>query len=997
MLYTITVDWVNTGVGFRAGRASGPNTAVTRQRAFAALLCLFVSTLFALPTGGTDDDKKLPRHAERWVKRTLERMSLEEKVGQLMMITYFGDFTSVDSPEYQRLTRQLKELHPGGLIVVTRPRQPTGFDRSEIYALAHLSNRLQRLSPTPLLVSADFERGAGFRIRATTSFPHNMSLGASGDPELAYWMGRIAAAEARALGVHWLLAPVADVNNNPLNPIINIRSFGEDPAAVSRMVAAFVRGCEEARALCTAKHFPGTGDIALDPHLTLATVTADRARLDRVELAPFRAAIDAGVSSIMTEHIAVPALEPDPTVPATFSYAITTELLRRQMGYNGLVITDALDMSAITNLVWPGEAAVRAVEAGADVILMSPEPEAAYAALRRAVLSGRITESRLDDSVERILRAKARLGLHREAQVEPDAIDSIIANRTFEEQADVMASSGVALLRDDSNLLPLDATRLQRGFLLAVSADPDSYPAGELERELRPRVDSLLVTRADRYFSKPEQVTLPSPALYDWSIIAVFVRIADRKGNVALPENLAALVNRVLADGKPAALVILGSPYLAERFPLAKTVLCAFSTAEVAERAAARALFGQTAIGARLPVTVPQVAKLGAGLDRPAVRMELAAPLPQDAARFEPIAALLRQAVGEGVAPGGVVAVGYRGRLAMLEAEGRLRYDDDAGVQPDTLYDLASLTKVVATTTAAMMLYERGQLSLDTPVVNYIPELKRGPDAAAKQGILVRHLLTHSSGLPGYVRFYQEVKTRAQLFDRIYELPLEYPTGSQSVYSDLGIILLGEVIERASGRSLDHFLQENLFGPLGMRGTMFNPPRNLRDRIAPTEDDREFRHRLVRGEVHDENAFVMGGVAPHAGLFSTAGDLAVFCQMLLNGGVYAHRRFLRRSTIELFTSRQPVPGSTRGLGWDTPSEPSSGGQYLSRRAFGHTGFTGTSIWIDPEKKLFVILLTNRVHPTRTNERIRAFRPRLHDAVVQALGLAPNSPRPAGNE
>ena len=963
------------------------------------LLCLLAAGLAALSTGGADDsDRKLPRHAERWAKRTLERMSLEEKVGQLLMITYFGDFTSVDSPEYQRLSRQLKELHPGGFIVVTRPRRPTGFDRSEIYALAHLTNRLQRLSPTPLLMSADFERGAGFRIRATTSFPHNMTLGASGDPELAYWMGRIAAAEARALGVHWLLAPVADVNNNPLNPIINIRSFGEDPAAVSRMVAAFVRGCEEARALCTAKHFPGTGDIALDPHLTLATVTADRARLNQVELASFRAAIDAGVSSIMTEHIAVPALDPDPTVPATFSFAITTELLRRQMGFDGLIVTDALDMSAITNLTWPGEAAVRAVEAGADVILMSPEPEAAFAALRRAVLSGRISGDRLDASVERILRAKARLGLHRQAQVELDAIDAIIANRAFEEQADIMASSGVALLRDDVNLVPFDATRSQRGFLLAVSADPDSYPGGELEQELRPRVDSLLVMRADRYFSKPEQITLPSPALYDWSIVAVFVRIADRKGNVALPDNLAALVNNVLANGKPTALVILGSPYLAERFPQAKTVLCTFSTAEIAERAAVRALFGQTSIRARLPVTVPRTAALGAGLDRPAVRMELAAALTQDAARFEPVAALLRQAVSEGVAPGGVLAVGYRGRLAALEAAGRLRYDDDASrAEPDTIYDLASLTKVIATTTVTMMLYERGQLSLDAPVVNYLPELKQGPDAAAKQGITVQHLLTHSSGLPGYLRLYQEVKTRAQLLDRIYALPLEYPPGSRSVYSDLGIILLGEVLERASGRPLDQFVQENLFGPLGMRDTLFNPPRNLRDRIAPTEDDREFRHRLVRGEVHDENAWVMGGVAPHAGLFSTARDLAVFCQMLLNGGSYAHRRYLKRSTIELFTARQPLPESTRALGWDTPSEPSSGGQYLSRRAFGHTGFTGTSLWIDPEKRLFVILLTNRVHPTRTNERIRTFRPQLHDAVVQALGLAPNSPHTAGNE
>ncbi len=945
--------------------------------------------LVAGPRTGLSEEK-LPRHAERWVRRTLERMTLEQKVGQLLMVPYFGDFASTDSEEYRQLTRRLRELHVGGLIVATKPRRPSGFDRSEIYALAHLTNRLQGLAPVPLLVAADFERGAGFRIRQTTSFPHNMALGATGEPNYAYQMGRIAATEARALGVHWLLAPVADVNNNPLNPIINIRSFGEDPALVARMVAAFVRGCEEAGGLCTAKHFPGTGDITLDPHLELATVTGDRNRLDTVELVPFRAAIEAGVGAVMTEHIAVPALDPEPDMPATFSYPITTGLLRQELDFDGLIVTDAMVMSAITARTWAGEAAVRAVEAGADVILMSPQPEAAFDALRRAVISGRLREARLDQSVERILRAKARLNLHRRTEVEPNGLEAVLANRTFEEQAQEMADRGVALLRDDTPAwLPLDATKPQRGFLLVVSADPDTFPGDALEDELRPRVDSLITTRIDRLYFKPEEAVLPSPLLYDWSIIAVFVRIADRKGNVALPDDMAALVSRVLESSKPTALVILGSPYLAERFPTARTVLCTFSTAEVAERAAIRALFGQTPISGRLPVTIPEVASRGAGLRQAAVPMELHVPPADSDERFQPVETLLQQAVADGVFPGGVLAVGHQGRLVALRPFGRLSYDDDAPpVRPDTLYDLASLTKVVATTTAAMMLYERGLLPLDAPVTDYLPEFRAGPDAALKDRILIRHLLTHSSGLPGYVRLFQEVKDRRQLLERIYTLPLDYPTGSRSVYSDLGIILLGEILERISGRPLDHFLQENLFTPLGLRNTLFKPPSSLRARVAPTEQDREFRHRLLRGEVHDENAWVMGGVAPHAGLFSTARDLAVFCQLLLNGGIYAHRRYLKRSTIELFTTRQRIPDSSRALGWDTPSDPSSGGHYLSTRAFGHTGFTGTSIWIDPEKELFIVLLTNRVHPTRTNEKIRDLRPRLHDAVIEALGLVP---------
>jgi len=978
------------GVAVRIARqASLPRPPA--RRFFASLLLL---TWFLLPAAIAEaPEQKFSRSDDRWVKRTLERMSLDEKIGQLLMVPYYGGFANTDSEEFLRLARQIRELHVGGLIVSTRPQRPTGFERSEIYGLAQLTNRLQQLAPVPVLVAADFERGAGFRVRDTTSFPHNMTLGAAGDTELAYRMGRIAASEARALGVHWLLAPVVDVNNNPLNPIINIRSFGEDPAEVGRLAAAFIRGCQEAGALCTAKHFPGLGDTTLDPHLELAAVGVDRARLEQLELVPFKAAIAGDVAAVMTEHIVVPALDPEP-VAATFSRPITTGLLRDQLGFEGLVITDDVSMNAIASHIWPGEAAVRAFEAGADVILsMSRQPEVAFAALKRAVESGRLGEERLNQSVERILRAKARLGLPRQAQVDLEQVEALVNNPRFQEQAQEMADRGVALLRDDAGLLPLDSTRPQRGLLLIVSADPDPFPGAELERELTSRVDSLQVVRTDRLFFKPEEIALPAASLYDWTLVAAFVRVADRKGNVALPENLAALVQKILNNGKPAALIILGSPYLAERFPQAKTVLCTFSTAEIAERAAIRAVFGQIGTSARLPVTIPGTAERGAGLTRAAAPMELAAAAPEDETRLAPVFTLLDQAAAQGITPGGVLAVGHGGRLAAVHPFGRLRYASDADrVQPDTLYDLASLTKVVATTTAAMMLYERGALPLDARVVDYLPELQQGPDAAAKARITVRHLLTHSSGLPGYLRLFQEVNDRRQLLERICAAPLEYAPGSQSVYSDLGMILLGEVIERASGQPLDVFLQKNLFEPLGLRSTLFRPPQAWRDRIAPTEEDAEGRRGLIHGEVHDGNAWMMGGVAGHAGLFSTAPDLAVFCQLLLNGGVYRHRRFLQRSTLELFTSRQTdITGASRALGWDTPTEPSTSGRYFSARAFGHTGFTGTSIWIDPEKRLFVILLTNRVHPTASNNQIRSLRPAVHDAVVAALGLAPPTP------
>lgn len=351
------------------------------------------------------------------------------------------------------------------------------------------------------------------------------------------------------------------------------------------------------------------------------------------------------------------------------------------------------------------------------------------------------------------------------------------------------------------------------------------------------------------------------------------------------------------------------------------------------------------------------------------------------AADFEPVDRLLEDFRERRAFPGGVLALGDREALLHLHAFGRLTYDADAAlVTVGTLYDLASLTKVVATTTMAMILVDEGRLDLDQPVVEIVPGFQ-GP---GKDAVTVRHLLTHSSGLPAIVPLYKEVQGRTAFLERIQAMALEYPAGSRSVYSDPGIILLGEILEQAAGQPLELFVRERVFEPLGMRNTLYRPPAELRSRIAPTEID-PWRGRLVHGEVHDENAFALGGIAPHAGLFGTAGDLSRFARMLLNGGVLDGRRIVSRETVELFTRRAGIPGSDRALGWDTKSaEGSSAGTLLSSRSFGHTGFTGTSIWIDPESGLFVILLTNRVHPTRENNLIREARPAVADAVVRAL-------------
>jgi beta-glucosidase-like glycosyl hydrolase/CubicO group peptidase (beta-lactamase class C family) len=959
-------------------------------------LLLFCTLLMARTAGTakpTRPKQTTPAHAraadsvagERWVRETLAKMTLDQKLGQLLVVYYYGGFTQADSADHAELVRDVTQLHVGGFILKTQVT-PTGLNFSQAYPTAILANDLQRRAAIPLLVAADFERGTAMRLDEGTSFPHAMAVAATGEPADAYAMGRITAIEARAVGVNWVLAPDADVNSNPANPIINTRSFGEDPARVSEFVAAFVRGVEENGALATAKHFPGHGDTSTDSHLVLPTVTADRAQLDRVDLAPFRAAIAAGTSTIMTGHLAVLALDPDPSVPATLSPLITTDLLRKTMGFRGLVVTDAMDMGGVTAIYPPGEAAVRAVLAGADVLLIPPTPDAALAGLRAAVASGRIPMSRIDDAVTNILRAKAHLNLENARLVNVDDISKIVGKPEFLRTAQDIADRGVTLLADQQHVLPLDATRPLRVLLVIVSADPNPNPGGDFEAEIRPRVDSLQVLRADTQFARAAQVKLPPASSYDVAIAAVLVQVADRKGTVGLPDDEAALVNAVLSAGKPAIVACFGSPYLASRFPDAKTWIAAFSTADVAQRAVARAMFGQVAIGGRLPVTIPGGAALGAGMDVPANPMTLA---PADAALESKLAnayATLDAAVADRAFPGGVLAVGYKDLLA-VHAFGRQTYDATSpAVTADTMYDAASLTKSVVTTTLVAMLTESGQLDLDAPVARYIPEWAAGPQAEWRARVTLRHLLTHTSGLPAHEEFYKTMKTQQEMIAAICALPLEYEPGTQSIYTDLGFMLLGEIVQRVTGRPLDDLARGRIFDPLGMTRTMYRPPAALLSQIAPTENDTTWRKRLVHGEVHDENAFAIGGVAGHAGMFATAPDLAAFCQMLLDGGIYAHRRMLARSTIEEFTSPSPLAPATRTLGWMLPTADSASGHFFSPGTFGHLGFTGTSIWIDPSRNLFVVLLTNRVYPTRENEKIAQVRPAVHDAILSGLGL-----------
>lgn len=905
----------------------------------------------------------------------LDAMGLRQKAAQMIMVRAYGQHRNPDSLEHRKLLSSVTELGVGGVVL---------FD-SDLESIPRLLDTLQESAQIPLLVAADLESGLAFRVRRGASrLPSAMAIGATRSFEAARLAGEITGREALAVGVHWVLAPVADVNNNPSNPVINIRSFGEDPDLVSGMAAAFIKGARSTGVLTTAKHFPGHGDTTEDSHYALPVISAGRDRLERVELAPFRSAIAAGVDSIMTGHLSVPALDPT-GVPASLSERITGDLLRRELGFEGLIVTDAMEMKG-AGVLWSGGAVVQAIRAGADIVLLPADERIAIQSIVRAVEEGQLEEARLDQSIRRIFRAK-QAAFSRDRGNGGDRWREI-ARPTDLERIRAMTASAVTLVRNQDGLLPLEANQPLRLLHVVLKDAPWRGPLHRVAAAALTRRVAETEQREIGPVVTPEEIDdiVASAAAATHVVISAYVRRGGEGPDAGLSASQIELIEKLQIAGSSPILLSFGSPYLLSQVPGIATYGCSYGVHEMTQETTIAAIFGETAIGGKLPVSLPGIYDHGHGVELPAYAMTLRRARPEEAG-FRPgamdeVDRIIDGFIADGAFPGAVVAVGHRGVLAHLQAFGNLTYATDApAVTTETLYDLASLTKVVATTTVAMTLVGQERLDLDAPVQDFLPLFA----GEGKEKVTVRHLLTHSSGIDWWAPLYQEVQGKAAYLERIQVMPLVNKPGSKTVYSDLGLILLGEILERVAGAPLDTLASERVFDPLGMKDTLYNPGPELLARVAPTEEDPAWRGRLVHGEVHDENAFALGGVAPHAGLFGTAEDLARLAQMILNGGVFEHRRIVPRATLAEFTRLAGLPDSTRALGWDTKSpEGSSAGTLFSPNSFGHTGFTGTSIWIDPERELFLILLTNRVHPTRDNKLIRKVRPAVADAVVRGL-------------
>jgi beta-N-acetylhexosaminidase len=559
-------------------------------------------------------DKSINPSVRQWTRS----MSLRDKVAQLIMVPIYGEHANTRSAEFRKYQRLIRDLHVGG-VIVTGHSLNGGVRNAEPYAMAALLNRLQKLARTPLFVAADFERGASMRVNSTTAWPYSMAFGAAQDLAAVTQEGADTARDARAMGVNWLFAPVADVNNNPDNPIINIRSFGENPEQVASFVEAYIDGAHSDRknpVLVTAKHFPGHGDTTEDSHLALPRLDADHDRIEAVELAPFRTAIAAGVDAVMTAHLNVPALDPD-NLPATVSSKIITGVLREELGFHGLVVTDAMDMQGLSAMFNSGEASVRAIEAGADVLLMPKHPEEAIRGVVAAVEEGRISRKRLDESVNRVLAAKARLGLRSKKLVDLEAIADVVDSPESEERAQEVADRAVTLVKDSNDSLPI--RHPESTCLLALTEGRRSQQGIRLIEEVKKLAPGVTTTVLDPAMSQADldQVS-EKTASCSQIVAAAYVTVAAYRGNVALAGGYPDFLNQLVAGKVPVILVALGNPYLVRAFPHVSAYLTTYSPAPTSETALAKALFGEIAITGHLPVTIPGVSKLGDGIQIPA-------------------------------------------------------------------------------------------------------------------------------------------------------------------------------------------------------------------------------------------------------------------------------------------------------------------------------------------------------------------------------------------
>ena len=933
-----------------------------------------------------------------WAEKTLEKLTLREKISQMMVVSVNMRFMNYESSQWKDIQ---KHIATDGIGVLHIWFGDAGS------ALTML-NDMQMKSKVPILVDADIESGLGRRYPGAVTLPPMMAIAATGNPKYAYEAGRISAEESRAVVIHFNLSPVVDVNNNPKNPIINTRSFGEVPDSVNRYSIEFIRGLHDYGMLATAKHFPGHGDTETDSHSSLAQIPSDSVRLWNVELPPFQKAIDAGVDAVMVAHVNSPDYQDHAQDPASLSSFWLQDILREKMNFDGVIITDAMRMGGIVKNYSDEYALLETVKAGSDIIIQNQNLKKSIDIIEKAVLNGILSESRINESALKVLKMKEKVGLHLNKTISIDYTHRAMGKAANFKMAREIAKKAITIVKNEGGILPLQPSLNEKLYVVDLYDGPNDHSESSFTKQLKTNGRKVVSFQIDKSDSSVVANYILSQIPKDGIVLLnAFANPTEHKDEIFLPKVESEFVNALIKKCEKVVITSFGSPYLIQDFPNTPVYICAYKSSEILQTAAVNAIKGKSDITGILPVTIPGVAKNGTGLPikakkwlignskwQPGKTLKRISPS-EISTDIEQVKDYLSQAVADSAFPGGVLLAAKDGKIFLHESFGYHTYKKDERVTRGDIYDLASITKVIATTSAVMKLVDQKKLSLDDKVVDHLPGFKGNQKKYfnQKSETTIRHLMTHTAGLPPFKQYYLMKSNLETRLDSIMNTEPTIGLEEKTIYSDVGLIALGKVIESASGVPLDLLVDSIIFTPLGMNSTYFNPPRKRIKRIVPTEYSNLYGE-LIRGYVHDENAHSIGGVAGHAGLFSTASDLAIFSQMMLNEGIYGWKRIFKTETVNLFTQRaNVVEGSSRGLGWDTPDGKASGGVYLSDKSFGHTGYTGTSLWIDPENDIFVILLTNAVHPNRSYKDPKYFnwRQRIHSSVYESVGIREETP------
>ena len=964
-----------------------------------------------------------PTSVDRWVDSVYNSLTLEQRVGQLICMRA----NQPDKPFYENVAKYIKKYNIGGVC----------FFRADAEAIVNQINDWQAMAQTPLMVSIDAEWGLAMRVNKTLAYPYQMTLGAINDNQLIYEMGQQVAEQCERMGIHVNFAPVADVNSNAANPIIGMRSFGEDPELVGVKAQAYAIGMQSKGLITTMKHFPGHGNTSTDSHLTLPTVTRPIEEVRDIELAPFQYMIDHGMNGAMVGHLYFPAIEKVKNTSSSLSYGVVTQLLKEEMGFKGLIFTDGLDMKGVSEKVRQDSVPYVAFMAGNDVLILPQDVPFAIRTIKEAAERDPVAAARLEESCKKILRSKINIGLYRYQPKSTTNLMTDLKKKTYTDLRQRLYEEAITMLRNDDHVIPLANNK--KIAVVTIGNTKNDVNNGLIERGFSTK---SFVTTKENIGSKSAE-WLKQLEAYDLVVVSIEKTTMFANKNYGINDETVKFFNRLVAQND-VILNLFACPYALDMFRInnsVKGLLIGYQDEVPAVNAIIKILAGEMEAHGTLPVSASKF-KCGDGIVAmtPEYREHI---LPQKEipsstiipVQNEQVAVMKTASMNEkyearldSVAKAGIRQNAYPGCQIVALKDGKVVYDKCFGnftyggghkVQPSDLYDIASCTKVFASTLAIMKLYDDGKIDLNKTLADFFPYLKGN----AHGNLKLVELMTHQAGLKAWVPFYKvtidengpkpefysdhidenhNVRVAENLYlindyeDRIFDSVSKTSLGKKKyLYSDMGFYYIPKIVKQLTNQNIEDYLQQEFYGPMNLNHICYRPLNHFtRDQIAPTENDTVFRRQLVWGDVHDQAAAMFGGVAGHAGLFSNARDLAAIMQMLLDGGEYQGVRHLKPETVRYFTTA-PFASSNdnrRGIGFDklpigkkgTCTASKSG----SMQGFGHTGFTGTFVWADPANDLVIVFLSNRVYPdAEPNKLVKSgIRSVLHDILYEAYPI-----------